>query len=269
MDQEIENKEFEQQMKTKSLNEIRSILIQQEQLAGIGQLVAGVAHEINNPLAYVMSNCSLLKDDLKSLSAPNLTGDVIDELQCIVDDIYTGLERVNMIAKGLSAISRIDVMNVYKEYNILEGIRDTINIAYNTYKNYADIEYKLKPVPCVDANPGQINQVLLNLILNAAYSLKKEHSESQKGFIRIGTDTDNNYIYCTIEDNGAGIPKEIEGEIFKPFFTTKPIGEGSGLGLSLSYDIIVNKHHGEIDVTSNPGEGAVFTFKIPIKQEEF
>jgi PAS domain S-box-containing protein len=302
-----ERKFFEKELKKKNeglqdaitrLQATQSRLIQQEQLAGIGQLAAGVAHEMNNPLAYAMSNCDLLKDDLdqllenfteyklfnekleKTVLPGNLNQqlntlqnqyssiDIVNEVGEIVDDIYEGLKRVDTIVKGLSAFSRMDCQDDFKEYDLLEGIKNTLIVSNSAYKYIAVIENVCKPVPVIEANPGQINQVLLNLILNAAYAVKERYSsDRKKGNIKISTDFDEKYVYCIIEDNGAGISRENISKIFIPFFTTKPVGEGTGLGLSIVYDIIVNKHHGEIAVISNQGEGTKFTLQLRIKAE--
>jgi signal transduction histidine kinase len=299
MEKELKKKNEGLQDAISRLQETQSQLIQQEQLAGIGLLAAGVAHEINNPLAYAIGNCNLLKDDLgqllesfvkykefseilekvelpghlnrtlSSLQMHYSTGETINELEEIVDDIYEGLKRVDTIVKGLSAFSRMDCHDELKEYDLLDGIRNTLIVTNNSYKYIAEIDNVCKPVPLIEANPGQVNQVLLNMILNAAYAIKEKHAvDKKKGLLRISTDSDEKYVYCVIEDDGVGVAKENINKIFNPFFTTKPVGVGTGLGLSIVYDIIVNKHHGEIEVISNQGEGTKFTLRFPIKQDE-
>lgn len=265
MEIELKNN-AELQETIKRLKETQSQLIQQEQLAGIGQLAAGVAHEINNPLAIAMSNCNLLLDELNSVKELNPAYNM-EELEDIAKDIEEGLRRVDTIVKSLSAFSRVDNQAEFKEYDLQEGIRNTLVVANNAYKYYAEIECDFKPVPAIEVNPGQINQVLLNLLLNAAHSLKTKHIvDKQRGLIRFSISADTSYLYCSIEDNGIGISKENLSKIFNPFFTTKPVGEGTGLGLSIVYDIIVNKHRGEVEVASELGEGAVFTLKLPLKK---
>lgn len=277
------------------LKETQSQLIQQEQLAGIGQLAAGVAHEINNPLAFTISNFDTLKrylktfkdgynehkaffneseklpelntflDKLSLFEAQYRTEMLIDDLDEIILDIQEGLHRVDTIVKGLSSFSRVDYQETFREFDLHEGINNTLTVAINEYKYYTKIEKVLNPIPMVFGNPGQINQVLLNLLLNAAYAIKAK-TMSSKGIIRIETYKDETYIYCVISDNGIGISEEHINKIFNPFFTTKPVGEGTGLGLSIAYDIIVNKHHGEIEVESSPN-GTNFIIKFPFKNK--
>jgi PAS domain S-box-containing protein len=268
MEQELMKNNVELQEAIVRLKDTQSQLIQQEQLAGIGQLAAGVAHEINNPLAIAMSNCGLLKDELKMMKEQYSSGDNIEDLEEITEDIYEGLRRVDTIVKSLSAFSIIDYQTEFKEYDLQEGIRNTLVVANNAYKYHAEIECVFRPVPPIEVNSGQINQVILNLLLNAAYSIKTKHSiDKKKGVIRFTIQSDDRFVYCVIEDNGTGISSDNISKIFNPFFTTKPVGEGTGLGLSIVYDIMVNKHHGEVEVTSEFGEGAVFTLKFPIKKE--
>ena len=269
MEEELKRDNLGLQNAIARLRDTQSQLIQQEQLAGIGQLAAGVAHEINNPLAIAMSNCGLLKEELDSIKEQCPAWNT-EELEDIVTDIYEGLKRVNTIVKSLSAFSRVDYQSEFKEYDLQEGIRNTLVVANNAFKYYADTDCVFQQVPSIEVNPGQINQVLLNLILNAAHSIKTKYSnEKKRGLIRFTVSADEDFVSCIIEDNGVGISQENMSRIFNPFYTTKPVGEGTGLGLSIVYDIIVNKHHGEVEVKSKPGEGAEFTLKLPIKREKY
>ncbi len=298
MENELKKNNADLQEVITRLQETQSRLIQQEQLAGIGQLAAGVAHEINNPLAFAMSNCSLLKDELEVLTDSYLQymdyikalqknvlpeplkqklkvletqyscGDIIEELEDIAGDIYEGLKRVDTIVKSLSTFSRIDYLSEFREYDLQEGIRNTLVVANNAFKYHAEAVCDFQPVPPIKVNPGQINQVLLNLVLNAAYALKVKYPSAKKaGLIKITVVSDERHVLCIIEDNGTGIPEENINKIFNPFFTTKPSGEGTGLGLSIAYDIMVNKHHGDIEVISSPEQGTKFILKFPIVNE--
>ncbi len=268
MEQELKRDNLGLKEAIDRLRDTQSQLVQQEQLAGIGQLAAGVAHEINNPLAIAMSNCGLLKDELNSVKEQYPAWNT-EEMEDIVADIYEGLKRVDTIVKSLSAFSRVDFQSQFKEYDLREGIRHSLVVANNAFKYFADTDCIFQPIPSIEVNPGQINQVLLNLILNAAHSIKTKYSnEKKRGVIRFTLRADEDYVYCIVQDNGIGISQDNISRIFNPFYTTKPVGEGTGLGLSIVYDIIVNKHHGEVEVKSRPGEGAEFTLKLPIKREK-
>lgn len=270
-------------------------LIQQEKLAGIGQLAAGVAHEINNPLGFVMSNFETLKNyinkykvaldayrDLKNelLNSGNKDIElkisninklerkenihfITEDLEDLLKDTNEGLERIGKIIMGLRLFSRVDQQNDIGEYDLNKGIQNTLIVAHNEIKYYAEVEEKLQDIPIIHANGGQINQVLLNIIVNAVQAIRSKGTD-ETGLIKISTSCDDKFIYCCIEDNGVGIAEENLNKIFNPFFTTKSVGKGTGLGLSISYDIIVNKHSGELVVKSVPESGTQFTIKLPL-----
>jgi len=302
--------EIELKKRNKELNDtldrlksMQQQLIHQEKMAGIGQLAAGVAHEINNPLGYVTSNFEILKkylekyrglidkynDYAKSLKVCDIDKNELDlMLKEIVDyreensidfidedidglfvDTMDGLSRISKIVNGLRTFSRIERQENFEEYDLNEGIENTLLIANNEIKYYAEVKKELTPIPVIDALTDQINQVLLNIIVNAAQAIRKknENNSGIMGMISIRTYSDSEFVYCEIEDNGIGIPEKNISRIFNPFFTTKPVGQGTGLGLSISYDIIKNKHNGDILVSSTQNVGTKFTIKLPIKQE--
>lgn len=261
-------------------------LMQKEKLAGIGQLAAGVAHEINNPLGFITSNFAVLKDYVKKfylvygLFEGQLTNDeMVAELKRLIDDedfrfifedleeLFSetdiGLKRVTDIVKSLRNFSRIDNNENLEMYNINDGIKDTLIIANNHVKYHVDVETHLGEVPNIDAIGGQINQVLLNIVVNASDAIQAKH-HNNKGKLEIRTQEKDGYVIASFKDNGVGIDDEHKASLFNPFFTTKPVGKGMGLGLSMSYDIIVNKHFGKIDVNSQPGEGTEFLIYLPI-----
>lgn len=273
-------------------------LIQQEQLAGIGQLAAGVAHEINNPLGFILCNVEMLqkyverfvelihvyqgfKQEVSSSADDSLRARILQleaverdgkiertlrDLPELFQDVNEGLERVSKIVKGLKLFSRIDQSDQYAEFDLNIAIQNTLLVAKNEIKYYAEVETQFAAIPMIEAVAGQINQVLLNIIVNAAHAVKGKET-GQMGRIGIVTYSDDKNVYCEIEDSGMGIPKDIISKIFNPFFTTKPVGQGSGLGLSISYDIIVNKHQGEIRVESQMGIGSKFIIRLPILQK--
>ncbi len=160
--------------------------------------------------------------------------------------------------------SRIDTLEAFDSYNINDGLKDTLIIANNSIKYSANITAEYGDMVSIDAIGGQINQVLLNMVLNAADAVKTRHDLSM-GSILIKTYIENHYVVFSIKDDGIGIDDEHMSSLFNPFYTTKPVGKGLGLGLSMSYDIIVNKHLGQIEVTSVINEGTEFVVYLPIE----
>ncbi len=281
------------------LEQAQRQLVQQEKLAGIGQLAAGVAHEINNPLGFVTSNveslqeyfsvfdrvlsryrqlCLALEQTETAAAQTNMVAELADyekeqnldyireDLPELFQDTLTGLERMSKIVRGMRTFSRVDQQAVFEDYDLLEGLENTLLVAHNEIKYNAVVEKILTPIPVIKAVRGEINQVLLNLIVNAVHAIKDKH-RTETGVIRVSTWFDAEFVYCAVEDNGTGITPENMKSIFNPFFTTKPVGQGTGMGLSISYDIIVNRHKGNIWVESTTGEGAKFIFKLPIRHD--
>lgn len=280
----------------RDLKQTQTQLVHQEKLAGIGQLAAGVAHEINNPLGFIVSNMDALKkyvsiftenlSQYRELTAllksedPRIDKAVrqisqfektkkVDYLSRDVSELFheveEGLQRVHKIVVGLRLFSRVDQSDEFAAYNLNEGIETTLIVANNQIKYNALIEKNFGQIPLVEARGGEINQVLLNLLVNAAQAIT-EKNKASLGTIRISTYGNETHAFCEIEDTGAGIPPERQKDIFNPFYTTKPVGQGTGLGLSICYDIIVNRHHGEIHVESIPGQYTKFSFKLPLSQ---
>jgi two-component system, NtrC family, sensor kinase len=260
-------------------------LVQSEKLASIGQLAAGVAHEINNPIGYIFSNFGTLEKYLDQLfqmlsayeaAEPALAAtphgaqlkalrDEI-ELDYLKEDIPTlmtesreGITRVRKIVQDLKDFSRVDASQEWVWANLHRGIDSTLNIVNNEIKYKADVVREYGEIPDVECLPSELNQVFMNLLVNAAHAITAE-----RGTITIRSGVDQDHVWVEVADNGSGIPKDIVGRIFDPFFTTKPVGKGTGLGLSLSYGI-VKKHHGHIEVSSQPGEGTTFRISVPIK----
>ncbi|MEE5082840.1 ATP-binding protein [Pseudomonas alliivorans] len=267
------------------LEEAQAQLLQSEKMAAIGQLAAGVAHEINNPIGFVSSNVNSLRGYLADLFAlidayeqasedsnaqqhPELAmlRDKTDYtfLRQDIDDLLIesvdGLDRVNRIVKDLREFSHVDSCE-WQLADLHKGLDSTLNVIWNeikfkaqVIKYYGDIE----PIECMGS---QINQVFLNLIINAS------HAVGSNGEIIINSGREGNGIFIEIADNGHGIPADIQNRIFEPFFTTKPVGMGSGLGLSLSYNIVV-KHHGKLTVESESGRGSCFRVWLPLRQPQ-
>jgi len=177
------------------------------------------------------------------------------------------LERVTNIIQNLRDFSRIDQPGSLDEYNLNDGIKATLVVAKNEIKYDAELKTELSEVPSIFCNSGQINQVFLNILVNAAQAIRSQKRDD-RGTITIRTYATETGVACEISDNGCGIPPDSLSKIFDPFFTTKAVGKGTGLGLSVSYDIIVNKHKGELLIDSTVGEGSKFTIKLPIGEKE-
>jgi two-component system NtrC family sensor kinase len=283
----------------RELKETQSQLVQSEKLASIGQLAAGVAHEMNTPMGFVAGNFQTLESHLKKILGlfemhDKLAGQVetsenpqlrtivdgigqfrddmqidfiLEDIQRLFDDSREGLGRTIEIIQNLRDFSRIDQPGSRGEYDLNEGIKATLVVAGNEIRYDADVKTDLAKLPLIYCHCGQINQVLLNILLNAAQAIKSQERDD-RGTITIRTYASDDGSVCEISDDGPGIPPENISKIFDPFFTTKPPGKGTGLGLSVSYGIIVNKHNGELLVDSTAGEGTKFTIKLPIGKKE-
>ncbi|MDG9670934.1 ATP-binding protein [Hahella sp. CR1] len=273
-----------------SLQVTQSQMVQQEKLASLGQLAAGVAHEINNPIGYVASNINRLKEyysDFEKLfqvveahydrvpievaAELDRVKDEIDydflkeDLPELLQDCLEGSRRVQEIVENLKNYSRVDQGDVHLDFNINDVITSTLKLVWNELKYDCDVETDLQNTELTCGNQGQINQVVSNILVNASHAIK----ETQRhGKVRIRTHSDSEWVYAEVSDTGCGIPQDIVCKIFDPFFTTKPVGKGTGLGLNISYDIIVNKHRGDIKVESRTGVGSTFIIKLPIAQRK-
>ncbi len=270
------------------LSDAQDKLMQSEKLASIGQLAAGVAHEINNPIGFIFSNFTTLERYLGDLfqmlqayeeAEAALAGSPIlarlqmlrvkIELDFLKEDIPTlmnesrdGISRVRNIVQNLKDFSRVDTSQKWVRADIHHGIDSTLNIVNNEIKYQADVVKLYGDVPDIECLPSELNQVFMNLLVNAAHSIQRE-----RGTITIRTGTQDEQVWIEIQDDGGGIAQENLSRIFDPFFTTKPVGKGTGLGLSLSYGI-VKKHHGQIDVTSEVGTGTRFRVTLPVHHIE-
>ena len=288
---EAKNKKLEAALKR--LEETQTQMLQSEKMASIGQLAAGVAHEINNPTGFVSSNLKTLEDyqedidgliqkyrklkeliekdgklDPSSEQVASLLEEIgeyeeeidIDYIQedvrDLIKDCREGTERIKKIVMDLKDFAHPGE-GVMQATDVNKGLESTLNVVYNELKYKANIIKEFGKLPLIQAYPQQLNQVFMNILVNAAQAIEK------KGEIRIKTEAVDGYVRIKISDTGCGIPKENLNKIFDPFFTTKDVGKGTGLGMNIAYGI-VKKHNGTIEVESTVGKGTTFTIKLPV-----
>jgi signal transduction histidine kinase len=268
------------------LDQAQSQLMQSEKLASIGVLAAGVAHEINNPIGYVNSNLGTLEKYLADIfvaidkyeaagSQLNADSPLMEELRkfktevdlnyiredskTLIAESHQGLERVKKIILDLKDFAHSESEDNWMEEDIHHGLDSTLNVIWNELKYKCDVVKEYAVLPPVECLLPQLNQVFMNLLINAAQAIET------RGTITIRTGTLGEQVWIEIADTGKGISPENLNRIFEPFYTTKQVGMGTGLGLSVSFSII-QKHNGKIEVESTPGKGSVFRVILPIKQ---
>ncbi len=298
-----EKEEYAEELQ-QTLNQLQTTqmqLVQTEKMSSLGQLVAGVAHEINNPVNFIHGNITHIdgytQDLLRVIQAyathcPNpsqtlqATLDeveldfVSEDLAKTLQSMKVGTDRIRQIVLSLRNFSRLDESE-FKAVDLHEGIDNTLLILQHRLKAKPEapaieVVKEYGQLPLVECYPGQLNQVFMNLIANAidvleetAQQQRKEGKPAQLGRIWISTQVKSeNQVQIVIADNGAGMPETVRSRIFDPFFTTKPVGKGTGLGLSISYQIVTEKHKGEMWCDSTLGEGTKFVIEIPIRQPE-
>jgi signal transduction histidine kinase len=259
-------------------------LVQTEKMASLGQLVAGIAHEIKNPLNFIYGNTSFLADYTRKLEAlldaydrlPSLTPEdrarmagmkesfnydfIREDLPTLINNFTEGAGRINNIVSDLRTFSRMDSYTM-SEIDVHASIEISLNLLRNEYKDRVEIHREYGDIPKVQGYSGKLSQVFMNLLSNAF------HAIGERGDVWIRTRATDSVVEVEFRDNGRGIPRENLKRIFEPFFTTKEVGQGTGLGLSISYGII-EQHHGRIFVANAPGGGSIFTVRLPILQEK-
>ena len=274
---------------------LESQLALAQKMESVGQLAAGIAHEINTPIQYVGDNAKFLKDafadldDLlelyqhlsRSLEANAHSAELIEKIKAqtesadlefvreevplAIDQAIAGADRVASIVRAMKEFSHPGLTE-RSAFDVNSAIESTIAVSRNEWKYVAEIETDLsQSLPLAMGFPGDLNQAFLNMIVNAAHAIEKrlETEPDHEGIIRVKTRCIDQWIEISISDNGTGIAKEDQQRIFDPFFTTKPVGKGTGQGLSITHNVIVEKHGGDLEVQSTPGEGTTFTFRIP------
>jgi PAS domain S-box-containing protein len=240
-----------------------------DRMLSVGTLAAGVAHEINNPLAYVMSNLALLSRELPALLEGTSSGrrrlSAMD-IETLLRDAREGAERVSAIVRDLRALSRADD-ETCGPVDVAAVLTSSIKMAHNELRHRARVVEDLAPdLPEINANASRVGQVFLNLLVNAAQAIPDGHVETNEVRVRAHANPDAKQVVIEFHDTGVGISSSVIGRIFDPFFTTKPIGVGMGLGLSICHHI-VRSMHGEISVTSEPGKGSCFRVVLPTMSE--
>ncbi len=270
---ELKNKIEELESANKEIQETQGQLIQSAKMVSLGQLVAGVAHELNNPIGFIYSNMNHLKEysdklvklvevaerDPKNLHEAKKEADydyIVDDLPKLIKSCEDGARRVRDIVVDLRNFSRADEADK-QDYSLEEGLDNTLNLLAGEYKNRIQIHKNYAGVPKMKCYANQINQALMNILANAI------HAIDGRGDIWVTTKRTNSEVMVSIRDSGRGIPEKIRDKIFDPFFTTKNVGKGTGLGLSITYGII-QRHNGDIEVKSTEGQGTEFIIHFPI-----
>ena len=286
-EQALLQEKSEQEALIKKLENAHNQLLHAEKMASIGQLAAGMAHEINNPIGFVSSNLSTLGNYVSGLlgvisafeaeevelneAARGRLAAIKErvELRFLREDLLPllqesaeGIRRVRQIVRDLADFSQMEDTHWHRA-DLHKGLDSTLNIVRNELKYVADVSKDYGAIPDVECLPSQLNQVFLNMLVNAAQAIK-----GKRGKITVRTgQVDPGHVFVEISDDGEGIPPENLKRIFDPFFTTRPVGKGTGLGLSLCYGI-VSKHQGKIEVQSEPGVGSTFRIVLPVSQRE-
>ncbi|WP_439481888.1 7TM diverse intracellular signaling domain-containing protein [Cyclobacterium plantarum] len=286
----VKSRTEELEMTLKNLQNTQTQLVNQEKMASLGQLTAGIAHEINNPINFVSSNISPLKRDLKDIrelmevyrekgkeefseesksEISDLEEDIeidylLEEVEQLLNGMEDGAKRTVEIVRGLKLFSRIDEQDV-KEVDIHDGIDSTLILLNSTMSGRIKLTKNYGSIPQVECLAGKMNQVFMNIISNAIHALLDHPMEGREPELTITTFFQNEWVVIKIEDNGPGMPSQVREKIFEPFFTTKPVGKGTGLGLSIVYTIIQN-HKGKIKVDSEDKMGTTFTIELPTNQ---
>lgn len=263
----------------RALEKTQAQLLQLDKMAALGQLAAGIAHEINNPISYVSSNLGTLEKyiaslqqaldarDLRAASQPVTPAQeselafIRQDLPNLLQESRDGIARVRKIVQDLKDFSHVDEKPDWQFADLNQCMESTLNIASNALKYKADVVRLYGQLPEVQCIASQVSQVILNLLVNAAHAIGEA-----RGTITVRTGGDANAVWFEVADTGNGIPPDVLPRIFEPFYTTKPVGKGTGLGLSISYGII-QKHRGRIDVQTEIGKGTTFHITLPTVQD--
>ncbi len=275
----LEQERAELKVLLKRVDAAQGQLVHSEKMAAIGQLSAGVAHEINNPMAFVSANLGTLKSYVtgllgviaeyerhQGLLRPVEAGieaarqaaeldHVRRDVGELLADTQEGVDRVSRIVKQLRDFSRDD--GQWRDADLHASLETTLGVAWNLIKGHAAVERRFGQLPMVRCHPANLNQAVMHVLVNAVQAMPSF------GTITVSTGAEREWVWLEFQDTGVGMTPEVQKRIFEPFFTTRPVGEGTGLGLSTVYDIVVHQHGGRIDVRSAPGKGSAFRLWLP------
>ncbi|NES96429.1 MAG: sensor histidine kinase [Desertifilum sp. SIO1I2] len=292
LENRVEQRTIELKNTLSELQKTQAQVIQSEKMSSLGQLVAGVAHEINNPVNFIHGNLSHLDgytqdlvrmlqlyqrlhpaDDpeIQALAEELDLEFLIEDVEKILTSMKMGTDRIRSIVLSLRNFSRMDEAE-FKEVDIHDGIESTLLILQHRLKARADrpaieVIREYGELPLVECYPGQLNQVMMNIMVNAIDALDEMSVADRASQLTIRTVANGGWAEIAIADNGPGMPESVKPHIFNPFFTTKPIGKGTGMGMAISHQIITEKHHGKLECFSTPGQGTEFVIQVPLKQE--
>ena len=261
--------------------ELETQLVHAQKMEAVGQLASGIAHEINSPSQFANDNILFLKDAVEGFIAQiDQTENTPDEKEMdflkenapqAVEQAKEGIGRITTIVKSMKNFAYRDATSEKKPNDLNQAIRSTSVVATNEWKYHAEMQLNLdETLPMVPCNIGEINQVVLNLIVNGAHAIRDRFEDGQKGALIVTTRhyPEKNCVIISITDNGGGIPQDVQARIFEPFFTTKEVGVGTGQGLAIAHNVIVKSHGGQIWFDSKPGEGTTFYISLLMSQEK-
>jgi signal transduction histidine kinase len=279
--QQLQTKAVQLEQEINQRKELETQLVFAQKMEAVGQLAAGIAHEVNTPSQYVCDNLRFLEEavgDLLAAVAPDEgNGDGMEkpdaeELEFLkenapgaVDQALQGMERITSIVKSMKNFAYRDATSEKKPQDLNQAINATIVVATAEWKYHADLEIDLDPdLPFVPCNIGEINQVVLNLIVNAAHAIKDRNPDGKKGHINVGTKQYDDCVVITIQDDGGGIPEDVQAKVFEPFFTTKEVGVGTGQGLAIAHNVVTKSHGGHLWFETELGKGSTFFIRLPL-----
>ena len=272
---ELRERTIQLQAEIQQRKELETQLVHAQKMEAVGQLASGIAHEINSPSQFANDNILFLKDAVDGFIAEiDKSEKAPDEKEMLflkenapqaVEQAKEGISRITTIVKSMKNFAYRDSNSEKRPNDLNQAIRSTSVVATNEWKYHADMQLNLdESLPMVPCNIGEINQVVLNLIVNGAHAIRDRFNENQKGILTVSSKhyPDANCVVISITDNGGGIPEKVQSRIFEPFFTTKGVGVGTGQGLAIAHNVIVKSHGGQIWFESKQGEGTTFHIKL-------